>query len=55
MYRCDACGKRIYAQDFDRGAVKSIADQPETDTLCIGCNEEGNEDNAGNTALRYGR
>jgi ribosomal 30S subunit maturation factor RimM len=44
MFRCDLCGKKIYRRDFDLGAVKSVHDQPETDTLCIECNKENNKD-----------
>lgn len=40
MIRCDLCGKRIYDIDLEKGAVKAIADQPETDNLCVECNVE---------------
>lgn len=40
--RCDSCGEPITEVDLQRGAVKSIPDQPETDNLCIPCNNEEN-------------
>lgn len=40
MVRCDGCGEDIPFQDFEKGAVKAILDQIETESLCITCNRK---------------
>lgn len=44
MYKCDLCGAQISIRDLDQGAILSIADQPDTDTLCVTCNSEEKKD-----------
>lgn len=51
MDRCDACGKYIPREDFGEGAIRSIPDQPETDTLCKKCNGRGQDANRSNSDM----